>query len=642
MGKNMWKFDFSRGHSFQARDNYGDEYDTKWDKLNFSAVIQQGNFQHRGEQGLFESAGFKLFNLAGTEAPNTNYVHFRIVESENETGDDQYSGDFQGLYMAIEQPDGRFLDEHDLPDGNFYKIEGNNPELVANQGPYQVDDRSDARDFIRSFTRDRPEVEWWQENLDLDKYYGYQAISHAIHHYDTAFGKNFYYYNNPESGKWEIHPWDLDLTWANNMFGNENHEFNVRVAKNGDFNDYTLQENIDLRSRFNKDYQNRTREILDLLYNPEQTGMLIDEMAAFVYQPGEPSFVDADRAMWDYNPTIAERSKYSNSDKNGVRWKYYDRADTKDYPGMINILKDYIDDRTRFINRSILRNEDNIPTTPIATYEGEANFPVNDLRFSASAFASPINAEFASLEWRIAEITDPSDPSFDPYNRTEQRKYEIESLWESGETDELAVQVPAHLMDVGATYRVRVRMLDNDGHWSHWSEPVQFVASAGVSSDLAGSLRVSEVNYNPGTPSQAELAAGHDSNEDFEFLEFVNIGNQAIDLTGASLVQVETDDGTEGVEFHFAEGQVTTLAPGQQVLVVEDIEAFQARYGDQLPVAGQWSGRLSNNTEMITVSAFWDSDSAVPLCGSLASDDRWRWTNVRIRRPDAGRPESLE
>ena len=37
---------------------------------------------------------------------------------------DQYSGDFQGLYLAVEQPDGQLLEEHGLPDGNLYKMEG--------------------------------------------------------------------------------------------------------------------------------------------------------------------------------------------------------------------------------------------------------------------------------------------------------------------------------------------------------------------------------------------------------------------------------------------------------------------------------------------------------------------------------------
>ncbi len=51
MGKNMWKFDFNRGHDFQAYDDYGQPYATTWRKLNFSSCIQQGNYQHRGEQG---------------------------------------------------------------------------------------------------------------------------------------------------------------------------------------------------------------------------------------------------------------------------------------------------------------------------------------------------------------------------------------------------------------------------------------------------------------------------------------------------------------------------------------------------------------------------------------------------------------
>ncbi|MBN2136893.1 MAG: lamin tail domain-containing protein, partial [Sedimentisphaerales bacterium] len=75
MGKNMWKFDFNRAESFQARDDYGEKYDTKWRKLNFSACIQQGDTGYRGEQGMLEAAGFKLFNLAGVEAPKTHWVH---------------------------------------------------------------------------------------------------------------------------------------------------------------------------------------------------------------------------------------------------------------------------------------------------------------------------------------------------------------------------------------------------------------------------------------------------------------------------------------------------------------------------------------------------------------------------------------
>jgi hypothetical protein len=119
MVKNMWKFDINRGHDFVMRDNWGRKFNTGWTKLNLGACIQQGDFNHRGEQGMFESVGFRLFQLAGMEAPNTTFTTFRVVDDAVETPADQYDGDFWGLYLAIEQEDGRFLEEHGLADGNF-------------------------------------------------------------------------------------------------------------------------------------------------------------------------------------------------------------------------------------------------------------------------------------------------------------------------------------------------------------------------------------------------------------------------------------------------------------------------------------------------------------------------------------------
>ena len=40
----------------------------------------------------------------------------------------------------------------------------------------------------------------------------------GIHHYDIADGKNYFYYHHPIDGRWTVVPWDLDLTWANNMY----------------------------------------------------------------------------------------------------------------------------------------------------------------------------------------------------------------------------------------------------------------------------------------------------------------------------------------------------------------------------------------------------------------------------------------
>jgi hypothetical protein len=114
-GKNFWKFDFGRGQRFEARDRSGKKYSQPWDKLNFSSLVQQVNFNHRGEQGLFEGVGFKLFELSGVEACNTHYAQFYVIDEASPTGANQYEGDYYGLYLAIEQLDSQFLDEHKLP-----------------------------------------------------------------------------------------------------------------------------------------------------------------------------------------------------------------------------------------------------------------------------------------------------------------------------------------------------------------------------------------------------------------------------------------------------------------------------------------------------------------------------------------------
>ena len=70
--------------------------------------------------------------------------------------------------MAIEQPDGRFLDERDLPDGNVYKIEGGGDK--KNQGATQPTDTSDWNAFANASRSSQTET-WWRTNGDLPNYY---------------------------------------------------------------------------------------------------------------------------------------------------------------------------------------------------------------------------------------------------------------------------------------------------------------------------------------------------------------------------------------------------------------------------------------------------------------------------------------
>jgi hypothetical protein len=91
-------------------------------------------------------------------------------------------------------------------------------------------------------------------------------------------------------------------------------------------------------------------------------------------------------------------------------------------------------------------------------------------------------------------------------------------------------------------------------------------------------LRITELMYHP-----TDL---NDPNQ--EFVELKNIGTSALNL---NLVRF-----TDGIGFTFPN---MTLAAGDHVLVVEDINAFVAKYGSGKNVAGQYTGALANDGEHI-------------------------------------------
>ncbi|MGQ9576020.1 MAG: lamin tail domain-containing protein, partial [Thermoguttaceae bacterium] len=137
------------------------------------------------------------------------------------------------------------------------------------------------------------------------------------------------------------------------------------------------------------------------------------------------------------------------------------------------------------------------------------------------------------------------------------------------------------------TTHVKARALLN-GQWSALSEATFYM-------DLAPSMRITEIMYNPPAPSAAEIAAGYTDNEDFEFLEIKNIGTQTLDLGGLRLSQ--------GIDLTFPQG--VSIAPGEYKVVVRNSAAFLFRYSGLSPsiIAGVYSGKLDNAGEQIELDA---------------------------------------
>jgi len=777
-GKNRWKFDFNRGHYFQARDDYGRKYKEKWDKLNFSACFQFDNTRNRGEHGMYEAVTARLFALASVPVSKMNWLHFRVIDHLQETyATDQYEGDFWGLYLAIEQPDGRFLKANGLPDGNLYKMYfpcSGNRGNKNNQGPTQVTDHSDVIAFCQAYQGYPSDRQWWEQNTNLEVYYSYRAICDAVHHYDLTDRWNCFYYHHPENNRWWMLPWDFDHAWDTDIYTDDD-EYWKQVLDSRFFQGHSGSTPA-VYHRFPDcivDFQNRVRGLSDLLLNGDQCVQLIDECAVVIWDPaGGPSFVDADRAMWDYHPQTAKPGTY------------YESSPSGDFAGMVQRMRDFVSPGGWGYEKIVsIASDDNIPHSPTVTSTSPAGYPINALTFETSPFSSPRGrSSFAAMKWRIGEVAagsqhagpdsrytiipegadwryfkgmrEPSaaagqwrqirfddsawlrgyttigygesfintslddmrgnystlylrkqfevfdvtdidrlylDVRFDdgvniwingvsvlsenvpgvelPYdvvtsNRSENHdftsylvsepqnvlvegrnviavqvvnqsigsssdcfidvrltgeeghnasedttlspgrepgKYEIDAVWESEEiTDPEAttVAIPASVLSPGRTYRVRCRMKDSTGRWSHWSEPVQFGAGEPVLQGVAADLRITELMYNPADPPDGT------DNDDYEFIELKNTGDGTLALAHVSFV--------DGIVFDFSQSAVTHVGPGQFVLVVSNRAAFESRYGQALSpiVAGQYAGRLANGGERVALVDYWDGTIA--------------------------------
>jgi CotH kinase protein/Concanavalin A-like lectin/glucanases superfamily/Lamin Tail Domain/Immunoglobulin domain len=126
-----------------------------------------------------------------------------------------------------------------------------------------------------------------------------------------------------------------------------------------------------------------------------------------------------------------------------------------------------------------------------------------------------------------------------------------------------------------------LRLLDQ------WGREASGFSFPGAPSPAQQFLRVSEIMYHP-----RPLAGNTNDAEAFEFIELVNTSpSLTLDLTGVRFI--------DGVQFDLTGGAVTSLPPGARVLVVKSLEAFTARYGEGLNIAGEYAGLLDNAGERL-------------------------------------------
>ncbi|MED5587167.1 MAG: CotH kinase family protein [Verrucomicrobiota bacterium] len=194
------------------------------------------------------------------------------------------------------------------------------------------------------------------------------------------------------------------------------------------------------------------------------------------------------------------------------------------------------------------------------------------------------------------------------------------------------------------TTRLFARVFDSDGGNSTgsgrtpvgtgWSAPLQVEYLVNETPASTANLAVVEIMNNPHD-------LGDDLTEDgeFEWIELQNVAAQTISLTGVSF--------SEGIQFQFP-GR--SLDPGERVIVVRSLEAFQQVYGTgrNQQIAGTYSGALENNGEtLVLTAADGNTIQNISYPGNiapkgysliLAGDNAWQASRSLLGSPGAPEP----
>jgi len=201
--KKHWKFRFPQGHDFNAPDLIPRPVD----QFNL-----QGNWSDKSY--LREILAYETFAEAGT--PSLVAFPVRV----------QMNGGFHSLCTYLEAMDEDYLDRHDLDEnGAWYKAFGTG-RINFLPSDYEkktrlYEDHSDLQEFFAGmhYATGAALTEYVFDNVDVPAMINYLAVQAIIHNGDYG-RKNYYLYRDTEgTGRWTMHPWDMDLTFGRNWDG---------------------------------------------------------------------------------------------------------------------------------------------------------------------------------------------------------------------------------------------------------------------------------------------------------------------------------------------------------------------------------------------------------------------------------------
>ena len=161
---------------------------------------------------------------------------------------------------------------------------------------------------------------------------------------------------------------------------------------------------------------------------------------------------------------------------------------------------------------------------------------------------------------------------------------------------------------------VKARIFNSTkNEWSALTEALFVVGAPAASTNLV----ISEINYQPKGPFFAPAV----DKDDYEFIELWNPSASQVELDGVRF--------TAGVDFNFTtQSSITSIAPGQRIVIVRNLPAFQQRYPDALypglsaKIAGTYINTLDNGGEQIVLR---NTIAGADIADFIYDDDGITW-----------------
>ena len=505
----------------------------------------------------------------------------------------QQNGAFFSVADLVEDGDSDYLDRTGLdPEGALYKMYNHLDSATsgAEKKTRKDEGNDDLQALITGLTTGNAQAKlrYAYDHVNLAEAANYYAMQTVYGNHDFGH-KNYYVYRDTNgTGEWWPLNWDVDLSFGHKWNSSDKY-FDDRLLFNNSLTigagNNRLRAPLYAHGPWYQMFTRRLRSLLDQFLQAPGTPVneryyerRLDEMADLIDPAGITSDADLDYAKWGgWGDNLAMRPSIDR-----LKNEFMEQRRTFLYVtnGSAN-GGDIPDAQPAFFPVHV----DELDFLPVSGDQDEEYFRVTH----SNNFAVDIS------NWRITggveHVFTPGTvlPAYNPadlnqcsiYVVRDPRGFRARAVSPTGnELHFVQGSYDGQLSARGET----LYLLDASGSL------VETFSYPGNPTELQVNLRITEINYHPADPTPDELLAlpGLDDN-DFEYLELMNIGPGAVDLSQATF--------TDGIIYTFPSN--TQLAAGSYLVLAHHAVAFVLRYGTGEPVFDTFTGNLDNKSERL-------------------------------------------